>query len=415
LCLVFAWGTEAQDTAKPADGPRETAGSFWTRETLTGDWGGVRKTLADRGVEFTITYKSDVLANVSGGVRRRTEHLGNVDLILDVDAEKLVGWKGGSLHIYGLNDHGGNPSQDTGAAQGTDNIEAYDTTKLYEAWAQQSLFGDRVQALFGLYDLNSEFDVIETSRLFLNPSQGIGPDISQTGANGPSIFPNASLGGRVKLQPTSWLYVQCAILDSIAGNPENPCGTQIMFGHDGRLVVSEAGVLLGKEEHATFPFGKYAIGGWVYSDTFEDVRNPARRGSNHGIYGFAEQTVYREAGDPRQGLALFVRVGEASPDVNQFDLYLGGGAVFTGLIPRRDEDQLGLAVACARNGGPFREAAATAGTPVDKTETILEATYRIQWTPFLAIQPDFQYTINPGTDPTLRDSVVVGARLQVDF
>ena len=37
---------------------------FWTRPTLTGDWGGLRSRLEDRGVTFALEYTTDLLANV---------------------------------------------------------------------------------------------------------------------------------------------------------------------------------------------------------------------------------------------------------------------------------------------------------------------------------------------------------------
>jgi len=49
---------------------------------------------------------------------------------------------------------------------------------------------------------------------------------------------------------------------------------------------------------------------------------------------------------------LFI-YGIADPDVDQFLSYTGAGAVYTGLIPRRDGDTLGSAVAAAHNGDPF--------------------------------------------------------------
>lgn len=78
-------------------------------------------------------------------------------------------------------------------------IDADNTWKIYEAWFQQKLFGDNLSILTGLFDLNSEFDLIETAGLFLNSSQGIGSNFSQTGLNCPSIFPNTSLWLRTKI------------------------------------------------------------------------------------------------------------------------------------------------------------------------------------------------------------------------
>jgi porin len=125
----------------------------------------------------------------------------------------------------------------------------------------------------------------------------------------------------------------------------------------------------------------------------------------------AEQVVYRETDHPDHGLAIFGRYGIADSTVNQFDAYLGAGLVYTGLFPSRDEDEMGRAVAIARNGDGFM----TAGAPLDYKEKVLELTYRAQITPWLSIQPDCQYVINPGTDPTLDNALVLALRVGLSF
>lgn len=57
--------------------------------------------------------------------------------------------------------------------------------------------------------------------------------------------------------------------------------------------------------------------------------------------------------DPSQGLALFARAGLANKHVNRFSAYTGAGAVYTGLFPGRDSDQLGLGFALVHDGEPY--------------------------------------------------------------
>lgn len=98
--------------------------------------------------------------------------------------------------------------------------------------------------------------------------------------------------------------------------------------------------------------------------------------------------------------------------MHQFGTYVGGGLVYTGALPGRPGDRLGLAFASAANGDRFREAAAFAGTPVERRETVWELTYRIEFGEAFALQPDVQYVVNPSTDPTLDDAWVVGLRFE---
>jgi porin len=67
--------------------------------------------------------------------------------------------------------------------------------------------------------LNSEFDAIESAKLFVNPSHGIGADFAQTGLNGPSIFPFAGLAVRLRAERGPF-SVQVAALDAVPGDPD---------------------------------------------------------------------------------------------------------------------------------------------------------------------------------------------------
>lgn len=268
----------------------------------------------NRGLAFEAVYKADIVSNVSGGVRRATEYLGNLDLKLTVDAEKAFGWEGVTLFLHALNNHGGKPGENTGSAQGVTNIEAPTATKIFEAWGQKTLLDDKLSLRFGLYDLNSEFYHTETSELFLNDVYGTGKDLSQTGQNGPSIFPTTSLGFRVKSQPMDSLYVQAVVLDGVPGDPDNPKGTHIKFKNgDGALVALELGYRTGADNGKAEPTGKYAIGYWRYTANFDDltdtdVAGDAVKRDNYGAYLLAEHKLFSEHAGSDQGLAAFARL-----------------------------------------------------------------------------------------------------------
>ena len=403
--------------AVPAEVSQEVSPSLWERDRLTGDWRGLRSTLADRyGVDVGVSYAGDVFGVVSGGLDHRVEYLDDTDLTLTVDAEKLVGWKGGHFFVYGLGNYGGSPSAHVGDSQGIDNIDAPNTFKLYEAWYLQDLLDGRLSVLAGLYDLNGEFYATEASQLFINSSFGIGKDFSQSGRNGPSIFPTTSGAVRVKARPTDQWYVQAAVLDGVSGNPRNPNGTQIIFHKsDGVLVVAETAYVIGKEEGTTAPYGKYALGGWVYTARFSELAEEADHDrGNHGVYALAEQVVYR-SGDGARALAVFLSIGLAEPRLNPFGFALNSGLVYTGLLPRREADQVGVGVASAHVGHDFRVAQRAAGTPVRDAEIALEFTYRLQLAPWLALQPDVQYVINPGVDSAIDNALALGSRFEIAF
>ncbi len=367
-------------------------------------------------VELSVVYTADVWSNLRGGVRRGSRYLDNLDVTLVVDAERAFGWRGLTLFAYGLYNNGTRFSEDlVGDAQGISNIETgVRAARLYEAWVEQRFASDRASLKFGLYDLNSEFDAIASAALFLNPSHGIGPDFSQSGRNGPSIFPTTSVALRGDLKVTENWLVRAAILDGVPGDPDRPQRTAIMLGKgDGALAVVELNYL----DDST----KAAVGTWRYTGRFEDLRvtqpmaEPVKRGGNDGLYMLVERWLTREENDNAQGLAGWVRLGFANQTLNAVERYLGGGLTYTGPIAGRDEDQVGIAVGLVEFGNPFRRGLLREGAQIGAREVIVEASYRAPVTDWLTLQPDLQYVINPGGRPSQENALILGLRAEFGF
>lgn len=93
--------------------------------------------------------------------------------------------------------------------------------------------------------------------------------------------------------------------------------------------------------------------------------------------------------------------------------YYGGGAVYTGWSARRPSDQIGIAVAVAELGDPYRQALAQAGALTATREYNYELTYRFEVSDWLTLQSDLQYIRHPGMDPMMDSAWVVGLRLEL--
>lgn len=411
--------------------------NIFNRQTLTGDWGGVRGTLINNGIAFEAVYTGEVYSNLSGGLHQSSVYLDNVDLTLALDAEKLFDWKGAAIFIYGLGDDGENPSENSGDIQGISSIAAYNTWKIYEAWIQQNLTDQKLSVLLGLYDLNSEFDALHSANFFLNPSHGIDPTFSQSGKNGPSIFPNATLGLRLKWSPVPSFYLQTTVLNGVAGNPNDPNGTQLILAkRNGILSTTEIGFInnprrkrsssnapehrrhIGRLGNPSYQ-GKIGVGLWFYSAKFAPLLNPEQTGTdqkiggNLGFYLIAEQTIFHEKSKPDQSLEFFSRLGYANPKINRFVFYLGGGFVYTGLIPGRDQDVIGIAAAGAYNGNEYKQFQSNMGKQANPAEWNLELSYQMMIIPWLNLQPDIQYIIHPNTNPAIRNAFTMGIRTSI--
>ena len=397
------------------------------QDFLTGDWGGARSSLSDAGVDFEFVYTGEVYHVWDSDVDNKSTYLDNIDITAIFNFEKLLGWKGATLFTYFLGNNGGFPNDRVGTAerygtiQGISNIAAPNTFKLYEFWLEQKLFEEKLSLLFGLYDLNSEFDAQEISGIFTNPSHGIGAEYAQTGENGPSIFSTTSLALRIKYTPTENLYVMLGVFDGVPGDPDNPNGTHIIFGeNDGSLIAYELGIFENGEDFQA-GFGKYSIGGWMYTADFEDLTevddsgNPLLRNNNFGVYLSAEKFLFAEKNNPTQGLAAFLRVGIANDDINILDYYWGTGINITGLINGREEDVIGLAIGTAHAGKKYVEINNSIGTPINVNEMIIEFTYSFQATGWLRIQPDYQLVINPMGTYLHNSANVIGVRVEVSL
>lgn len=375
---------------------------------LTGDWGGARHSMEEAGISAELLYKFDVIGNTSGGIKEGTRALDNLDAIFTFDGEKLVGARGLGATVHLVNNFGGRPDVDlVGSSQGIDNIEVIRPAFIvYQAYLEQNLLDDRLSILAGIYGADTEFYITDSSMLFLHSTFGTGTDFAQSGQNGPSIFPYTSVGSRIRVKPTDYTYIQAAVLDGVPGDVDHPRGTHINFGEDdGVLVIAETGY--------TPEGAKVAVGGWYYTEELDHLTLPGVKEHSQGAYIIGEKQVYQESGE--QGLAIFGHLGFANSEVEQFDYAWSTGLLYTGLFRGRDEGQMGFGITGAHNGSEFRDAAVAAGTPVNTAETTFELTYNDFLTPWLCVQPDVQYIINPGTDPSRDNALVLGTRFSMNF
>jgi porin len=385
----------------------------WNVETLSGGWGGARSSLYDNGITVELTHKSDLLANTSGGVARGAVVLMNSEAAVNMDMGKLAGWDATTALIQYHVQHGNRSINDyVGSFAGVDNIETGTSTgQFYQAWLQKNSADDSLSVLAGLYAIDSEFYVTETSGLFLQPPYGMSAEMAQTGQNGPPVFPLGALALRVKYVSSGY-YVQGALTDGVPGNPSNPHGTHIRLDKgDGSLAVIELGIDASEEGQS---FNKTAIGLWRYSARAADlVTGDPRR--DDGFYVLAERTLHAEQVDPAQGLSGFVRFGTVNKDVYQADWSGSIGLIYQGMFDGREDDTAGVAVTTSHASGKYRDAQLILGNATDSSETVFEITYRAQLQPWLAVQPTVQRIFNPNMDAALRDAWVVGMRLEVAF
>lgn len=379
--------------------------------------------------EFAVT--ADAFSLTSGGliedpedpnnadfVPKKTGVVGVVDFVAEFDTAAAGLWDNGLFFLYSALTFGTGP--DVGDLHGISNINAGgNTMRIVELWYEHSFPYSHSSIIFGMHDFNGEFYVSEYAGLFINAGFGMGQVIGENG--GPSGYPLTTLGVRLKSEVTENSYFQIAMYDGAASDEEfNQILAPKLDKNEGVFVGAEGGIF--KNEPGD-PNGYYKIaaGFWylraeqygfdtIVLDTNGDPKpvladNP--KPGTSGVYFFAETSIGEKMG-------LFFKYGKGRQEYIQHSQFMAAGLNFTGAIPGRDEDVLGLA-ALRTNNSPAYLAQLDDANIEYKAETVIELTYTAQITDWLMVQPDYQYIQNPSMDQNIVKSSVIGVRAQAVF
>ena len=354
---------------------------------------------AARPVTVEASYVVDLLAN-RGGIEDDAAVLARGDLTLAFELEDF-GLPGAELFVDLMAVHGdGFSERSVGDGQVVSNIEAPAAVRPIEAWLQMPLTqGSRFK--LGLIDLNAEFDVQDVGSLFLNSSHGIGPEFSQSGINGPSIFPITSVGAIVEAEyPGGQMRV--GVFDALAGGNTDQERLAIRWpGANGALLVGEVDL----------KFTKHAIvrlGAWRYGKRFVSLGAPGVTERSWGSYAMIEGCLLQFEGE--RSLDAWVRAGVARDTVNPIASYWGGGTSLGDEFSR-----FGVAVAHARLGNQALRKAAREGESMTRAETAFELTWSRRLGFGFSVQPNIQYVLNPAWQAGRQDAWVAGLRLSFGF
>lgn len=394
--------------------------SFLERETLTGDCGGLRPRLAGQGVDFSPVYIGEVMSCIDGGeYGSGTVYDHSLNLPLAADLEKLAGWKAATFYANAYWIAGESLStKSVGDIANVSNISAEPAFRIQELWLDQGCFNQKLSLQLGLLAADTQFFSSEAASLFINGTFGA---FTLIGANlpNPPIYPMASPGARVRLQPAECFYFQAAIFDGNAGTQdENPHGLDFPLStSDGALIISEAGwTLPGDATNSlatTFKAGAFVLTKRQPSWDSQAAGNNGGGRADYGLYGVIEQDLLRR---DACAVTAFLRGGHAPAGCNLVDWYLDAGFNFTGLMPGRPDDVAGVAVAYSHFSHKWRryEKHVNGLATLDR-ETIIEATYCCRLTPWWTLQPDLQYIIAPGGSCDCNDAIVIGLRTTIAF
>jgi porin len=406
------------------------------------------------GIKFAATYIGEVLGNATGGLQQGGTFEGRLNLAVDIDFDKLAGWKGLTAHANVFAIHGEGLSR-TNLRNFfvVSGIEALPTVRLYEAYVEQKFFSDKWSIRAGKLAADSEFIASKYTDVFTNASLGW-PAITTVDlpAGGPSP-PLAAVGARLNAKLSDNITFLTAIFDGDSAGPgvgdpqqRNRYGLNFRV-NDPPLVLGELQFSWKNIAPNDDRSGALKIGGWHHFGQFADQRftsdgrsiaDPAGSGlgrmlrADDGIYSVIEQKIYSVPKSKDRGVGVFMRTSASPPDRNLIDFYTDAGIDFIGFFDQRQNDKFGVAIGYAhvskRAQALDRDTAFFMGQPdwpIRSSEALFTASYLYEITAGLNLIPNFQYIVRPGggaTDPLgpnpgirLKDASVFGLRSVAKF
>jgi porin len=359
-------------------------------------------TLGAEGLELGLATTTDWMRVGSGGADEGDALANLTELSMLIDTESLWGHSGGTIFLFGAYTSGDDPGVLTGSIHAPSNLAADEDWRLLEAWYEQRLGDGRTAILGGVYAVDSEFDAKATAEVFTNGAFGTGLDWSESGAEGPGIFPQTGLGIRLRHAFNTQMSARVALVD---GAPTGGSFSDRLRvgGNEGAFLISEF-----EYQPAGVAQHRFAAGGWTYSEDQERFDGRGDTDRSAGAYAFWEGTLYSDPENPGRTLSSFVRLGLSTEATNPVSEHLSGGIAAAGLLPSRSGDITGLGI----SHGRFSAWVADEVPGSADSETVVELTHAMQVTGHLLVQPVLQYLINP-LDAAGKDAFLFGLRVSI--
>jgi porin len=400
----------------------DKATGIWAQPYLFGDWGGARTKLEDKGVTFDFNIIDDLQTDLTGNQTHHLTNFGRIRGSVTVDLEKLADIDG-KFFVTGMWQFGKNLGAEINTFTSPSSIAGYNSFRLDEAWYEQGLFNHKLRIKVGQIAAVNDFG--QTGLFLMNDETGYSPNINFYPLQ--PFSPSGKPGVVLTIDPSGvddGIYLKVGAFTGRGSDPYKPDTSGLNWGQDFDNGV--AGTFeVGYNQNGDYA-GVYKIGA-SFNDMnrYNDLLTGEAKRGDLVAYLTAQKTVWHpvcpKTGkmDADRGLDLLVQIMGAPEDRNPIRFEGLIGAVYNGPFACRPQDKAGLGVIVAdassaassfskRNGG------GTAGTQV-----ALELSYQYNPAPWLSIQPDVQYIVNPvgyGVQPDSRDNIlIVGLRTMVRF
>ena len=300
---------------------------------------GLRPWLEGKGVTVSGSLVTDGSWNLSGGLSTRQSAWRSLLTVnVDLSTRKLFSLPGGAIAATyeGLWGQNGNATQ-VGSLQGFDSNDAAPFSELYQLYYEQK-FGRAFEFRLGRQDAGDLFDEPPDAQPFINPSPTAIPTII-----GSSFYPESAPGLVAMLYPHGPLTFKFGAyyfdrfhptaLDQALHTLEpidRPVGTFLISELDYSWQIKK-----------TLP-GIAALGGTWRTGQLPTLNGSTQSGAG-SWYAYIDQTLWADSSGKSIAGYEIISGGDRRVANNAMDYASLGGLLFTGLVPTRPDDQIGLA------------------------------------------------------------------------
>lgn len=427
--------------------PSNYIGSYkwWKGEALSGDWWGIRNYLDDEGVEIVANYTNNIAGNPVGGKSAGFTYTDNTYFGLQLDFEKIIGWRGLSFVVSGLNRAGTSLSEYNIGNQFTvQQLFGGQTAMFYALVLEQKLLDDKISIKFGRFATGDDFASSPIYWLYMNNGIDGNPQALPVNTQF-SAYPWAVWAARLRVDPTPECYGMFGIYQ-VSNRVFNRSYQGLDWSirpNDGVLLIGQIGWTPeffkrpvetsslvdrkmpsgGKAFKPVSPAtemkglpGHYWFGAYYSPWEFAQFGTTETATDSYGFYWHADQMIWQEAPGSDQGLTLWSAfVLSPQQNIAKLPFEANAGIVYKGLIPTRDDDYTVFGFIYGKFSKNYARTVQATGAGYPQYEIVLEWGYRINFTKFAYVQPDLQWVINPGGTGKIPNALVLGAQMGVTF
>ena len=426
-------------------GSVHAAGAF-TEESpwMTGDWGGARTELLEKGYDFSLEYVGEVGSNLDGGYNDDTtaRYSDQFALGVKMDLEKILGWKDAEFKLAITERSGRNISNDrigdprAGTLSSSQEVWGRGQTwRLTQMWYKQGYFDDKLNVKIGRFGPGEDFNSFpcDFQNLAFCGSQ-VGNWVGNIWYN----WPVSQWALRIKYNITPQVYAQVGVFEQNPSYLETGNGFKLSgSGTKGMILPVE---LVWTPKLNDLP-GEYRLG-YYYStakadDVYEDGNGQAAavsgasyksHSSKHGAWIVAQQQLTSHNGSAARGLSIFANATVHDKDTNFVDNYQQIGLTYMGPFDARPKDDIGVGIARIHVNDDVRKNRRLVNDlnniedydnpsylPIQDTEYNAEIYYGFHVTNWLTVRPNVQYIKHPGGVNQVDDALVAGLKIQSKF